>query len=92
MTERPEGADSARAPGGPAAPDGDDEAAAPGTVGVWFWGTLLVFGAFLVVVPGQDPRARFWLVAGLVLVVASLVGLVTVARGRHRHRTGGGGQ
>ena len=70
----------------------EDEKAGSGTIGYWFWGSLLAVGAFLVVVPGRDPWARFWLVAGLVLVVASLVGLGTVARGRHRHRTGGGGQ
>lgn len=57
--------------------DGDEDAG-PATIGYWFWGSLLAFGAFLVVVPGRDPRARFWLVAGIVLAAASSVGLVRV--------------
>ncbi|MFC8503909.1 hypothetical protein ACFUC1_16250 [Pedococcus sp. NPDC057267] len=55
-----------------------DEDVEPGTIGYWFWGSLLAFGAFLVAVPGRDPRARFWLVAGIVLAAASAVGLVRV--------------
>ena len=56
----------------------EDEDAGPGTIGYWFWGSLLAFGAFLVAVPGRDPRARFWLAAGIVLAAASAVGLVRV--------------
>lgn len=72
----------------------EDEGAGSGTIGYWFWGSLLAFGAFLVVVPGRDPRALFWLVAGLVLAVVSAAGLAVVLLGRRqqrvqaRHRTG----
>ncbi|GAB3450244.1 hypothetical protein GCM10027517_37450 [Phycicoccus ginsengisoli] len=60
----------------------------PGTIGFWFWGSLLGFGVFLVLVPGRDPRARFWLVAGLVLALASLVALVrTVVTRARRSRS-----
>jgi len=57
-----------------------------GTVGLWFWGTTLVFGAFLLAVPGQDERAQFWWWCGLVLVAASLAGLAVAVRARHRGR------
>jgi membrane protein implicated in regulation of membrane protease activity len=61
-----------------AEPDG------PGTLGAWFWGSLLAFGVFLVAVPGQDARGRTWLVVGIALAVVSVVGLTLWWRARVR--------
>jgi hypothetical protein len=64
------------------------EPAGPGTLALWFWGTLLAFGIFLVALPGQDPRARFWWWAGVVLAVLSVVALVRALLGRRqRHQS-----
>lgn len=62
----------------------EDDDRRVGTVGLWFWGSLLAFGAFLVAVPGRDDRARIWLVTGLVLVVLAGVGLARSVRARSR--------
>jgi membrane protein implicated in regulation of membrane protease activity len=60
------------------------ERAGPGTLGAWFWGSLLAFGVFLVAVPGQDTRGRTWLVVGIALAVVSVVGLTLWWRARVR--------
>jgi hypothetical protein len=65
-------------------PDEGAGSGAPGTTGLWFWGTLLAFGVFLVAVPGQDPRARPWWWAGVVLTAVALVALARALLGRRR--------
>ena len=65
-------------------PASDAQPAGPGTLGAWFWGSLLAFGVFLVAVPGQDARGRTWLVVGIALAVVSVVGLTLWWRARVR--------
>jgi hypothetical protein len=61
------------------------EAAAAGNALVWFTGSLLLFGLFLVVVPGTQPDGRTWLWVGVVLAVLGGVtsALATSARLRY---------
>lgn len=68
------------------------ETSAAGNLLLWFWGSLVVFGGFLVMVPGADLRARVWLWVGLVLVVPGVVGLMTAGWARVRYLRGARGR
>lgn len=63
----------------------DPETTASGNTLVYFWGSLLIFGVFLVAVPGQEADARAWLWIGLVIFVASVVGFTFALRARLRY-------
>jgi hypothetical protein len=56
-----------------------------GNLLLWFTGSLLVFGLFLVVVPGSEPAARTWLWVGVVLVVLGGATSALAVRARLRH-------
>ena len=56
-----------------------------GNVLVWFTGSLLVFGLFLVVVPGSQPAGCTWLWVGVVLVVLGGATSALAVRARLRH-------
>jgi drug/metabolite transporter (DMT)-like permease len=58
---------------------------AAGNTLVYFWGSLLVFGVFLVLVPGQQSDGRAWLWVGLLLLLASVVGFTFALRARLRY-------
>lgn len=60
------------------------ETTAAGNTLVYFWGSLLVFATFLVLVPGQETDGRAWLWIGLVLLLASVVGFTFALRARLR--------
>ncbi|HEV7195448.1 MAG TPA: hypothetical protein VGN19_05875 [Pedococcus sp.] len=60
------------------------ETTAAGNTLVYFWGSLLVFAAFLVILPGQETDGRAWLWIGLVLLLASVVGFTFALRARLR--------
>ena len=88
MAGEADGPDADR-PGAPAdrpatAPDRPESAAA-GNLLVWSTGSLLLFGLFLVVVPGSQPAGRTWLWVGVVLAVLGGVAsaLATSARLRY---------
>ena len=61
------------------------ETAAAGNALVWFTGTLLAFGLFLVLVPGSDPAGRTWLWVGIALTVVggATSALAVLARVRY---------
>lgn len=63
----------------------DPETTASGNTIVYFWGSLLVFGVFLVLVPGQQSDGRAWLWIGLLLLLASVVGFTFAVRARVRY-------
>lgn len=63
----------------------DPETTASGNVLVYFWGSLLVFGVFLVAVPGQQSDGRAWLWIGLLLLLGSVVGFTFALRARVRY-------
>jgi len=56
-----------------------------GSLLLWFTGSLLVFGLFLVVVPGSEPAGRTWLWVGVVLVVLGGATSALALRSRLRH-------
>jgi hypothetical protein len=68
-------------------PDEDARADTPaaGNALVWFTGSLLLFGLFLVVVPGSQPAGRTWLWVGVVLVVLGGCTSALAVRARVRH-------
>jgi hypothetical protein len=67
--------------------DGRDrpETTPTGTATLYLWGTLALFGAFLVAVPGREPAARTWLWVGLVLLALAVPGLARALRARRHH-------
>jgi hypothetical protein len=69
---------------GASAADRPDTAAA-GNALVWFTGSLLLFGLFLVVVPGTQPGGRTWLWVGVVLVVLGGVASALATSSRLRY-------
>jgi hypothetical protein len=58
------------------------ETAAAGNALLWMTGSLGVFGAFLVAVPGREPAGRTWLWVGLVLLVVGGVTFGLALRAR----------
>ena len=56
-----------------------------GNLLLWFTGSLLVFGLFLVVVPGSERAGRTWLWVGVVLVVLGGATSALALRSRLRH-------
>lgn len=61
------------------------ETTAAGNLLLYLWGSLLVFGLFLVIVPGRQPAARTWLWVGLALVVVGGGGFAVALRARLRY-------
>jgi hypothetical protein len=61
---------------------------AAGNAVVWMTVSLLVFGLFLVLVPGRDPAGRTWLWVGVVLVVVGGACSVFAVRARLRYLRG----
>ena len=55
---------------------------AAGNALLWMTGSLVVFGGFLVAVPGREPAGRTWLWVGIVLLIvgAATFGLALRAR------------
>ena len=66
-------------------PETPAEAEPVGNLLLWFTGSLLVFGLFLVVVPGSEPAGRTWLWVGVVLVVLGGATSALAVRARLRH-------
>lgn len=64
------------------APREDDPAA--GNALVWFTGSLLAFGLFVVIVPGVQPAGRTWLWVGTALVALGGVIFALALRARLR--------
>ena len=58
---------------------------AAGNALVWFTGSLLLFGLFLVVVPGTQRGGRTWLWVGVVLVVLGGVASALATSSRLRY-------
>jgi hypothetical protein len=61
---------------------------AAGNALLWMTGSLVLFGGFLVVVPGRDPAGRTWLWVGIVLFVLGTACFVAALRARLRHVRG----
>jgi uncharacterized membrane protein len=61
---------------------------AAGNALLWMTGSLVLFGSFLVMVPGQDPAGRTWLWVGLVLFLLGSACFVAALRARLRHLRG----
>lgn len=55
---------------------------AAGNALLWLTGTLALFGAFLVAVPGREAAGRTWLWVGLVLLVVGGVTFALALRSR----------
>jgi hypothetical protein len=58
---------------------------AAGNALLWMTGSLAVFGAFLVAVPGQESAGRTWLWVGIVLLVLGGLAFASALRARLRH-------
>jgi hypothetical protein len=58
------------------------ETPAAGNALLWMTGSLAVFGAFLVLVPGREAAGRTWLWVGLVLLVVGGVTFALALRAR----------
>jgi len=69
-------------------PEPRPETPAAGNALVWMTLSLLVFGLFLVLVPGRDPAGHTWLWVGVVLVVLGGVGSAFAVRARLRYLRG----
>jgi len=69
----------------PGAPADRPDTAAAGNALVWFTGSLLLFGLFLVVVPGTQRGGRTWLWVGVVLVVLGGVASALATSSRLRY-------
>jgi hypothetical protein len=63
---------------------------AAGNALLWMTGSLALFGAFLVVVPGRETAGRTWLWVGLVLLVVGGVAFAAALRARLRYQRGRG--
>lgn len=74
--------DPALDPGLEPEPDPRPDTAAAGNALVWMTVSLLVFGIFLVAVPGRDPAGRTWLWVGVVLVVVGGISSAIAVRAR----------
>lgn len=58
---------------------------AAGNALLWMTGSIVLFGAFVVVVPGTQPAGRTWLWVGLVLLVLGGVAFSLALRARLRY-------
>jgi hypothetical protein len=63
-------------------PEPRPDTPAAGNALLWMTGSLAVFGAFLVAVPGREAAARTWLWVGLVLLVVGGVTFALALRAR----------
>lgn len=71
--------------GPPQPPEPRPDTTSAGNALLYFFGSLALFGAFLVAVPGQDREGRTWLWAGLVLLVLGAAGFVRGLLARIRY-------
>ena len=63
-------------------PEPRPDTAAAGNALVWMTVSLLVFGIFLVAVPGREAAGRTWLWVGVVLVVVGGISSAFAVRAR----------
>ncbi len=65
------------------APREDNPAA--GNALLWLTGSVLTFGAFVLLVPGMQPQGRTWLWVGIVLIGVGGVTFALALRARVRY-------
>ncbi len=71
--------------GAPQAPEPRPDTTAAGNALLYLFGSLALFGAFLVMVPGQQPEGRAWLWPGLLLLLVGVAGFARALVARIRY-------
>ena len=71
--------------GSPQPPEPRPDTTAAGNALLYLFGSLALFGAFLVAVPGQQPEGRAWLRTGLVLLLLGVAGFARALVARIRY-------
>jgi hypothetical protein len=72
--------------GAPREPEPRPDTTAAGNSLLWFFGSIAVFGGFLVAVPGAHEPGGAWLWIGLALLVPGAVGFGYALRARLDYR------
>ena len=71
--------------GAPQPPEPRPDTTAAGNALLHLFGSLTLFGAFLVAVPGGQPEGRAWLWTGLLLLVVGAAGFARALVARIRY-------